>query len=131
MIQTEAWVLHQGPYRREPDQTEFAQLQLEPLSFPDIEEHQVLVEPIFGCWEGNMNHALQRHPIDICRQRKEGRVVIGNSGVVRVLRPGPSVPNLKEGDLCLIFPNAVWDDLGFMEKAYAYDARQTIGVLAK
>jgi len=131
MVDTEAWVLHKGAYRKDPDKGQFAQLQLEKFSFPDITDEEVLAEPIWGCWEGNMNHALRRYPIDICRQRKEERVVIGNAGIVRVLKVGARVTHLSEDDLCLVFPSAVSDDLGFMELAHAYDAPRTVGLLAK
>lgn len=54
----------------------------EMFEFADIAENEVLVETICGCWEANMTHALQRKPVDICRQRHEARVVLGNAGVV-------------------------------------------------
>lgn len=129
MITTEAWVIHRGPDR--DDNVPPAELRLEPFSFPDIEENEVLAEPIYGCWEGNMTHALERRPVDVCRQRGEARVVVGNSGVVRVLAAGAAVRNVKEGDLCRIFGNASWDAHGYTVKAHAYDAPGTIGVLAK
>lgn len=78
-----------------------------------------------------MTHALQRRPVDVCRERGEARVVVGNSGVVRVLSVGDGVRHVKEGDVCRIFGNAVWDDHGYTVKAHAYDAPGTIGVLAK
>src|SRR6185369_5729113 len=67
----------------------------------------------------------------ICRQRREERVVIGNAGVVRVLRPGADVRSLREGDLCMVFCNGVADERGYPEKIYAYDAPGTIGLLAR
>ncbi|MGB8510349.1 MAG: hypothetical protein WCD76_18370, partial [Pyrinomonadaceae bacterium] len=101
------------------------------FTFPDINEAEVLAEPIYGCWEGNMSHAVERDPVDICRQRREASVVIGNAGVVRVLQVGAAVKSVKEGDLCLVFCNGVWDDLGYAQQIYAYDAPGTIGLLAK
>ena len=65
MINTEAWILHMGPERPEP-----AILMKEDFSFPDITENEVLVEPVYGCWEGNMAHAVDRAPVDVCRQRR-------------------------------------------------------------
>ena len=41
----------------------------------------MLAEPLYGCWEGNMSHAVERRPIDIYRDRGEEKVVIGNAGV--------------------------------------------------
>lgn len=78
-----------------------------------------------------MTHALIRRPIDICRQREEPRVVIGNSGVVRVLQPGGNVSDLHEGDLCLVFCNGIWDSHGYPLKIYGYDAAGSIGLLAR
>jgi NADPH:quinone reductase-like Zn-dependent oxidoreductase len=100
------------------------------MSFPECTEDEVLVEPLFGCWEGNMTHALQRRPVDICRLRHEDRVVIGNAGVVRVLSHGARVTQLREGDLCLAFCNGVWDEHGYARKIYGYDAAGSIGLLA-
>jgi NADPH:quinone reductase-like Zn-dependent oxidoreductase len=131
MITTEAWLLHRGSGNGAGGRPEPAELKKELFSFPELEEHEVLVEPIYGCWEGNMTHAVQRQPVDICRQRGEDTVVIGNAGVVRVLKTGASVKGHKEGDRCLVFCNGVWDARGYPKKIYAYDAPQTVGLLAK
>lgn len=126
MITTEAWVLHRGPSKREP-----GELKREAYSFPSITECEVLAEPIYGCWEGNMTHALQRDPIDICRHRGEQKVVLGNAGVVRILKSGTAVTTVKEGDLCQLISVGVWDKSGYPLKILAYDAPNTMGVLAK
>lgn len=131
MITTEAWVIHQGAEVRGARGREPAELRREIYSFPDITEREVLAEPLYGCWEGNMTHALMREPVDVCRQRGEEKVVIGNAGVVRVLKAGGAVAALREGDLCLIFCNGISDELGYPEKIFAYDAPATVGVLAK
>src|SRR5207247_1472902 len=70
MVTTDAWVLYPGGGS--------APLSLvrEEFSFPDISEEEVLAEPLYGCWEGNMAHALERRPIDVCRERGEERVVV-------------------------------------------------------
>jgi NADPH:quinone reductase-like Zn-dependent oxidoreductase len=127
-VTTEAWVLHAG---KDPRKPEPAELIKEPFTFPDITEFEVLAEPIYGCWEGNMTHALQRKPVDICRQRGEEKVVFGNAGVVRILKTGSQVTTVNKGDLCLIFCNGVWDKFGYPEKILGYDAPNTMGVLAK
>lgn len=131
MITTEAWVLHQGPPKGESRGPVVAELRRESFTSPNITEFEVLAEPIYGCWEGNMSHAVERDPVDICRQRGEESVVIGNAGVVRVLKAGGAVTSFKEGDLCLVFCNGVWDDLGYPQQIYAYDAPGTMGLLAK
>ena len=125
-ITTEAWVLHSGQGRTEP-----TQLVLEEFTFPEISAEEVLAEPLYGCWEGNMTHSLNRNPIDICMARNEEKVVIGNAGVVRITQCGKAVTNVKEGDHCLVFCNGIWDEHGYPIKILGYDAPQTMGVLAK
>ena len=126
VIKTEAWVLHIGPEQPEP-----AILRKEDFSFPDITEDEVLVEPLYGCWEANMTHAIERKPIDICRQRREGRVVLGNSGVVRVLRTGASIKHLHAGDFALYFGAGSTDPSGYTLIVAGYDTPGSIGLLAK
>ena len=126
-VTTEAWVLHAGGPGAGP-----GKLVKEAFSFPDIAEDEVLVEPLYGSWEGNMSHALERQPADICRLRKEDRVVVGNSGVVRILRAGSAVTSVEPGALGILFAG-LWDDRGFLRlgSTYGYDAAGTIGMLAK
>ncbi|MCF3131697.1 zinc-binding alcohol dehydrogenase family protein [Streptomyces olivochromogenes] len=131
MITTEAWVLHAGPAGAESGNPVPGKLVREEFSFPDIGEDEVLVEPLYGSWEANMSHALERAPVDVCRQRGEDRMVIGNFGVVRVVRPGKRVTRVKEGDLCLMQAFARTDDHGYVKLVHAYDAPGTIGVLAR
>ena len=78
-----------------------------------------------------MTHAVQRSPIDICRARKEEKVVIGNAGVVRVLRCGKAVTDLSEGDVAMVFCSGIPDQFGYPEKIYAYDQPGSIGLMAK
>lgn len=125
-ITTEAWVLSSGQGQNKP-----TQLVQELFTFADISDEELLAEPLYGCWEGNMSHALNRNPIDICMARQEEKVVIGNAGVVRILKTGPAVQHIKEGDLCLLFCNGSWDEYGYPIKILGYDAPQTMGVLAK
>lgn len=125
-ITTEAWVLSSGRGRNEP-----GRLDKETLTFSDITSEEVLAEPLYGCWEGNMSHAINRNPIDICLARQEEKVVIGNAGVVRILKVGEAVKQIKAGDCCLVFCNGIWDTAGYPVKILGYDAPQTMGVLAK
>jgi NADPH:quinone reductase-like Zn-dependent oxidoreductase len=126
MISTEAWVLQAG------DGTdERGHLQKEKFEFIFDSDDEVLVEPIFGCWEGNMTHAVMRDPIDIALDRKESRIVLGNAGVVRVIEKGKNVENCEVGDMCMIFCNSIHDSYGYPTKIYAYDAPNTIGILAR
>lgn len=126
IISTEAWVLPSAS--RQPER---AALVREPLHFPDITENEVLATPLYGCMEGNMLHAVERDPIDICRERNENSVVIGNSGVVTIERTGSAVSNLREGDTCVVFGNGIPDEHGYPIKIMGYDAPGTMGVLAR
>src|SRR5262249_2657000 len=124
---TDAWVLHPGS---EESALSFG-LCREPFELPRIRPDQVLIEPIYGCWEANMSHAIARKPIDICRERGEDSVVLGNAGVVRVLEAGPAVTLTRPGDLCLLVAIAVCDEWGYPTKVMGYDAPNSMGILAR
>jgi NADPH:quinone reductase-like Zn-dependent oxidoreductase len=126
-ITSDAWVLH----RRLPTDQKPAVLQRETISIGEISDQEVLVAPLYGCWEGNMTHALERKPIDICAHRNEDRVVLGNAGVVRILKCGSLVTTVREGDVALLFCNGVWDKFGYPIKILGYDAEGSIGLLSK
>jgi NADPH:quinone reductase-like Zn-dependent oxidoreductase len=128
MIVTEAWTLSE---LRPGGDCKTMPLKKERFTFPDITEDEVLVEPLYGTWEGNMGHALHRRPIDICKERGELKVVIGNSGVVRVLKTGAAVRSVREGSHCILFCNALPDRRGYPTKIFGYDAPNTVGLLAK
>jgi NADPH:quinone reductase-like Zn-dependent oxidoreductase len=130
-IATEAWVLYQGEANGGARPASPAEFRRETFTFPGLTETEVLVEPVYGSWEGNMGHAIDRKPVDVCRQRGEEKVVLGNSGVVRVVEAGSAVTAVKVGDLCIIFGNTVFGRFGHMKKAFAYDAPNTVGILAK
>jgi len=123
MITTSAWVLYKDTAIRGLVEEEF--------SFPDIEEHEVLAEPIYGCWEGNMTHAIDRKPINIALVRREPKVVIGNAGVVRVVKVGASVTNVRAGETCIFTGGSSLDAYGYSKSAHGYDARNSVGLLAK
>ena len=131
MINTEAWVLYRGHYLDGSNEPVPYELRRETFSFTEPGDCEVLAEPIYGCWEANMTHALERSPVDVCEERGEEKVVIGNAGVVRILKPGKEVKSVKEGDLCILFCNGVWDESGYPLKILAYDAPNSIGLLAK
>ncbi|EPH46585.1 zinc-binding dehydrogenase [Streptomyces aurantiacus] len=109
-------------------------LQRDRFTFGALQEGEALVEPILGSWEANVDHALARSPIDVCSSRGEDAVVLGNLGVVRVLKVntgGRRDIQVREGDLCLLLPFGKLDRFGYAELAYAYDCPDTIGLLAK
>jgi len=125
-ISTEAWVLHRGEGAGYP-----GRLVREAFTFPGIGADEVLARPLCGSWEGNMGHAIQRTPIDVCALRGEDRVVLGNAGVVQVTRTGSAVTTVREGDVCLIFSIGTPDTYGYPTTIFGYDAPGTVGVLAK
>jgi len=129
MITTEAWVLHRGtaPYQSTLLTGDFRR---EPFAFADLEDDEILVEPLLASWEGNMTHAIARSPIDVCQLRKEDSIVVGNSGVVRVLKPHKT-SGLRAGDVGVLFGCARLDPLGYALEAHAFDAAHTVGLLAK
>ncbi|MDC0720414.1 zinc-binding dehydrogenase [Nannocystis bainbridge] len=130
MIETEAWVLYErsGGSESALDSDDFRR---ETFAFPGPAGDELLVEPLFGSWEGNMTHSLQRRPIDICKQRGERRVVIGNGSVLRVLRAGADVRGIHEGDVGILHGGHVQDEFGYTVLVQGYDAPGTVGVLAK
>jgi NADPH:quinone reductase-like Zn-dependent oxidoreductase len=128
-IETEAWVLNDG----DKDASWESLFKKETISFDDISDTEILVEPLFGGWEANMTHALERKPVDLCRKRGESKIVLGNSGIVRVLKPGRSVSHVKEGDLCLFFAISRLNCFGYLSTyfAFGYDEIGSIGLLTK
>jgi len=102
----------------------------EQIVLEDLEPNEVLAAPIYGCWEANMSHALARSPIDVCRFRGEPKVVLGNSGVVSVVKTGHNVTELSVGQHAIVVPNGVEDQWGYTVKALGYDAAGRSGTLA-
>lgn len=129
-MKTEAWVLYRAGKDGLPPGAP-GELRLEEIELPALGETDVLAEPLYGCWEANMTHALERIPVDIVAQRQEDRIVPGNAGVVRVLRTGSAVTGLREGDVCFLVCGSKFDDWGYVEKVHGYDGPGTMGVLAK
>lgn len=125
-VKAEAWVLHAASAGQQEGRAELVR---ETFEFSDISDEEVLAEPLYGGWEGNMDHALDRRPVDICRQRGEQRVVIGNSGVARILEVGKQVRGVEPGQLAVLGQNVI-DPWGYPEQLYGYDSPNTIGMLA-
>jgi NADPH:quinone reductase-like Zn-dependent oxidoreductase len=124
-LKTSAWVLHRGD-----SAGEIGQLRLETIELPPPGPHDVLVEPLYGSWEGNMDHAVRRSPVDVCELRGENRVVLGNAGVVRVLDVGSAVTNIAPHEFGIVFCNGVADAYGYPITIFGYDTPGTVGVLA-
>lgn len=105
-------------------------LVLEDFELQAIAADEILAEPVYGCWEGNIEHAISRRPIDVCRLRGEPRVILGNAGVVRVAAVGTAVRGLTPGQHAIVFASSVVDRFGYPERMLAYDAAGTMGCLA-
>ncbi len=122
----EGWFLYAG----EAGRTGPGPLVRETFEISALGPEEVLAEPLFGSWEGNMGHAVERKPIDICVARKEPKVILGNSGVVRIKEVGRDVKTVRPGQKAIIFCNGEEDWWGYPKKILGYDAPNTMGCLA-
>jgi len=128
MSTTKAWVIH--PAKGDPRTAGPTELRLEELSLGAPGDGEVLVEPLYGSWERNMTHALARNPVDVCRARGEETVVLGNSGVGRVLQGGPGT-TVREGELCLFALPHKFDAFGYPIQLMGFDLPGRRGILAQ
>jgi len=128
MTTTKAWVIHRAA--GDPRTAGPTELQLEDLALGAPGDGEVLVEPLYGSWEHNMTHALDRRPVDVCRARGDDTVVLGNSGVGRVLQGGPNT-TLREGELCLFALPHKFDRFGYPIQLMGFDLPGTRGILAR
>jgi NADPH:quinone reductase-like Zn-dependent oxidoreductase len=119
---TEGWVLNED---KNPS------ISMEEINFSKLESKEALVKPLYGCFEGNMQHAIERSPINVCKERGEKKVILGNAGVVEVLEIAPDVTNVKVGQKCLFFCNGEPDPYGFPIKIAGYDCVGSMGLLSK
>ena len=108
-----------------------ARLSLETILLTPPADDELLVRPIFGCWEGNMGHALMRAPIDLCAVRGGEQIILGNAGVVWVESVGKTVKGIAPGDCGLVFCAGDVDEAGYPKTIYGYDQPGSIGLLAK
>lgn len=123
----DAWLLYPGT---PAERGRLAVLRRETLDLPDPGPRQVIAAPLYGAWGANMTHALERKPVDLCGQRGEPKVVLGNAAVVRVVACGREVTTVEPGQRCMLFATSVGDRYGYTEKALAYDAPGSMGCLA-
>ncbi|MFT7625907.1 MAG: hypothetical protein ACI9WU_005098, partial [Myxococcota bacterium] len=124
-VKADAWVLYRGDGSGAP-----GELIRETFEFENIKDNEVLCQPLYGCWEGNMGHAVERKPVDICAIRGEEKVVMGNAGVVKILECGKNVTTVEPGQNAIIFCNGIEDEFGYPKKIMGFDAPNTMGVLA-
>ena len=142
---TPAWLLRSGA-ETGPIEDIGAALQLERYELPEMGPGDCLVEPLLVSWEGNLDHALRRQPIDVCSTRRDSPLVLGNIGLVRVLRSGDAVTALgppptdpaqprpapvTAGQLALVLPFGTRDDAGYAPLIWGYDCPKSGGLLAR
>jgi len=125
--ESEAWVIYPGEGKNPGP----AKLTKSTIAFDALGKEEVYVKPLYGCWEGNMGHALERKPVDICKQRGDDQVVIGNAGVVEILEIGEDVRTVQVGDKAILFCNGIWDEYGYPKKIFGFDTPGSIGLLSK
>src|SRR5262245_36452868 len=111
MWQADAWVLYEGNGSAEAEA-----LRRETIDISSLAADEVLAEPLFGCWEGNMLHAVDRKPVDVCRQRRERKVVLGNAASLRILEVGDRVRSVQPGDHAILFCNGEEDRWGYPKR---------------
>jgi len=128
-MKAEAWFIYAGT-DAEIREHRPATLRRETFELAPPAADEIISAPLFGCWEGNMGHAVNRRPIDICRARKEERAILGNAGVVEVVDVGEDVKTVRPGQRAVIFCNGEEDWFGFPNKILAYDAPGTMGCLS-
>lgn len=110
---------------------EITALDLEEFDIGEPSWGEVIAESLIGSMEGNFIHAMEKKPENIFEARNEDAIVLGNAGVVRVISTGSGVPDLREGDLCILFGNARPDGYGYPVKVSGYDCPGSIGLFAK
>ena len=91
----------------------------------------MLVEPVYGSWEANIDHALHRDPVDICRMRGEDKVIPGNGAIVRVVEVGNAVKGFRPGQYGFSNLYLKWDRWGYAELVSGYDWPNHLGLLCK
>jgi NADPH:quinone reductase-like Zn-dependent oxidoreductase len=123
----DAWVLYPGRSLR-PGRAELVR---QSVDIGSIGDNELLGDVLFGSWEANMAHAMQRSPIDVCRHRREAAVVLGNAGVIRVTDIGERVSTVRVGDHVIVFPNGQVDRWGYPILMLGYDFPGRSGCLAK
>lgn len=82
MYTTETWVIHEIPAgTKEP-----SRLRKEAFSFGDLSAREVLIEPIFGSWEGNRSAPPAR--VGLGRRYDAGRAGARPRWGCRAVMPG-------------------------------------------
>ena len=121
MIETEAYVL----------QKDSSILERKIIHFSDIGDDEVLALPVYGCFEANILHAVQKVPTNINEDRAEEEIVLGNTGVLYIQDRGRKVSAVEIGDFAIYFGNGISDAQGYPIKIAGYDAKGIMGNLAK
>ncbi|MHC4822383.1 MAG: zinc-binding alcohol dehydrogenase family protein [Planctomycetota bacterium] len=124
---SEAWFLYAGDGSGKDGP---GTLVRESFELPDLRPDEVLVEPLFGSWEANIDHAIRRDPLDICFMRGEEKMIPGNGSVVRVLEVGTEVDGLEVGQVGLPSLSFKADSFGYPILCSGYDMPGRHGTMA-
>lgn len=119
-IAAEAWFI----YAARPGEKGPAELVRERYELPDLEPDEILVEPVYGCWEANLTHALERDPIDVCAARGDARAILGNAGTGRIVALGGEVRGLYEGQ-AVMMGGIEADEWGYPVRVMGFDSRKS------
>ena len=93
----------------------------ESYELDDLRPDELLLAPLYGCWEGNMGHLLQRSPVDICAVNGWERRILGNGGVARVVEAGAETKGFEEGQVVMMFAMEA-DPWGYPKRLMGFDA---------
>lgn len=126
-VEADAWILPAGD--RSSPRTR-GQLVREKIRLRRPAEGEVLAAPLYGCWEANMSHALDRNPIDVCHARDEPSVVLGNAAVMEIIEVGSGVHDVKPGQKAMLYATERADRFGFPITVIGYDGQGTMGCLS-
>lgn len=128
-MKTTAWLL-QGAESEHP-------FNLQKIELPDMTAGESVVKPVAVGWEGNMSHAILRQPIDINLSRGEDSVLLGNNGVVELVRTNCEA-TAKQAESCNglflvqpIFHPKATDAQGNLVSVFGYDMPGSSGLLSK
>jgi NADPH:quinone reductase-like Zn-dependent oxidoreductase len=128
-MEVNAWVLSNKDGKREFDKRT--------VSLPTVNSSTSLVKPLAVGWEGNVSHAISREPIDINIQRKEEAVVLGNNGVVQLIKTEDArleaLAATCNGIFLVqpIFHNGATDSNGYLSSVFGYDMAGSSGLLSE
>lgn len=117
-IDAEAWFVYAAPAGQEGSRAVPVR---ERYQLDDLAVDELLLAPIYGCWEGNMGHILDRDPVDVCAAHGWERRVFGNGGVARVIDRGSAVDSIEVGQAVMMIGMEA-DRWGYPRQVMGFDA---------